>query len=156
MAVIDVMGENVVSECQRAINVLESAGNHIYFNFHSVRTGYYSDEPDSLLWLKRFFAGFFMPSTESAMDAVVYSTCDVALYALLQTYHRPIAGINDYTELALSPQLVLIHKRCKEASPAEDVYYILQKPERKVLIVCSGNPLVRNEHSMQSLRALMN
>src|SRR6266480_3974971 len=116
MAVIDVTSENVVSESQRVINILETTGNHSYFDFHSVRTGYYSDDSDSILWLKRFFGGFFVPSTETVMQATVYSTCDAALYALLQTYHRPLSDINDYSELVLSQQLTLIHKRCKEAS----------------------------------------
>src|SRR5438874_1128871 len=135
MVVVDVTREKLAAEGQRVMNELEATGNHICFNFHDVRTGYYSDETDSISWLSRYFEGFFHPSTEAEMHAVIYSTSDPALYTLLQMHHHLLSSKNDYLELALSPQTTLIHKKCKETSPQEDVYCILQKQERKLLLV---------------------
>jgi hypothetical protein len=143
--------------CQEAMSSLETKGNYIRFDFGETHVGYYCDDADSAQWLCHFFARYFIPTTKLSAQAFVYSTCDPTLWALLQTCssHIPSTSREEYRDITLNPRSILIHKRSKAASAPEEVYYYLFKPERKLLIVSSGNPQVRRAQALETVRALM-
>lgn len=149
--------ETIERECQQAISSLETMGNYIRFDFGDTNVGYYCDDVDSSQWLRHFFTGYFIPTTKLSANAFVYSTCNPGLWALLQIYTSHILSTSkeEYREIALNPQSILIHKRSKAAPIPEDIYYYLFKPERKLLIVSSGNPQIRCTQGLETIRALM-
>ena len=149
--------QTIILECQRAISRLEARSSYTRFDFGEANVGYYCDDTDSAEWMRRFFAGYFVPSTRPSAHAFVYSTCDPTLLALLQThfpYSLPLSK-EEYREIALNPQSLLIHRRTAGTPTPEDVYYYLLKPGRKILIVSSGTPEIRREQGYQTIRALM-
>ncbi len=149
--------QTIVFECQRAISRLEAMGSYTRFDVAETNVGYYCDDTDSAEWLRRFFAGYFVPSTMPSAHAFIYSTCNPTLLALLQTYfpYSLPLGQEEYREIALNHQSLLIHRRPAGTPTPEDVYYYLFKPGRKILIVSTGTPQVRRTQGLQTVRALM-
>jgi hypothetical protein len=151
------MEQEIELECQKAISGLEAMRSYTRFDFGETNVGYYCDDADSVEWLCHFFAGYFVPRMISSANANVYSTCNPALLALLQTSLSHSLPLNkeEYREIALDPQSILIHKRTKATPTSEGIYYYLHKPGRKLLIVSSGDPRVRREQELATIRALM-
>src|SRR5258706_14975238 len=121
--------QTIVFECQRAISRLESMGSYTRFDVAETNVGYYCDDTDSAEWLRRFYAGYFVPSTTPSAHAFIYSTCNPTLLALLQTYfpYSLPLGQEEYREIALNHQSLLIHRRPAGTPTPEDVYYYLFK-----------------------------
>ena len=108
------------------------------------------------MWITRFFEGYFLPSKTTEAHATLYSTADAALFTLLQQHAAPGAtsGKNQFVDIPLAQDVALIHSRSTKVVPEEDVFRLLFTRQRRILLVTSGNPEVRSEEGMQTLRAL--
>jgi hypothetical protein len=81
---------------------------------------------------------------------------DTALFTSLQALApgRAVAGKSDYVEIPFTDSVALIRRQAGKVQPREDMFLLLFEKERKILLVTSGNPEVRREDGMQTLRAV--
>jgi hypothetical protein len=66
-----------------------------------------------------------------------------------------VLGKNEYVDVSFTDDVALIYTKAGKVTPAEDVYRLLFKKERTIVLVTSGNLEVRQEEGMQTLRALI-
>jgi hypothetical protein len=150
--------EQVIETAVRqVVRDLEAQGNYTCFEYAGVRTGYYNEVPEASVWLQRFFGAYFSTSARLSVNATLYSTGDAVLFAILQMIVERQSSLakNAYVDISLTDTLALIYKQATKVTPVEDVYYLLFKKERKIVLVTTGNLEVEQEESMQTLRALM-
>jgi hypothetical protein len=148
--------DEILSRAAQAADHIRAHGNHLRFEFAGVATDYCSDERATADWITQFFEGYFVPSETGQVDAAIYSAGDPALFAALQSLapQQLTTARSDYVEIPFTDSVTLIRKRVGKAQSPEDVYLLLFERERKILLVTSGNPEVRREEGMQTLRAV--
>jgi hypothetical protein len=146
----------VESAAADVVGHIQAQGHHLRLDYAGVSTAYHSDEGTSAAWIEQFLKGYFRTSDTGEADAAVYSTADAALFASLQSLasQQPTLGKNDYVEIPLTDAVALIHTKATKVTPEEDVYRLLFTRQRRIVLVTSGNPEVRREEGMQTLRAL--
>lgn len=151
------MEQIIETAARQVIRDLEARGEYTCFEYAGVCTGYYSKAPEVSVWLQRFFGAYFPTSAELSVNATLYNTRDVVLFAILQMIVERQSSLakNAYVDIPLTDTLTLIYKQATKVTPVEDVYYLLFKEERKIVLVTTGNLEVVQEESMQTLRALM-
>lgn len=148
--------QDVVAAAERVVTDLQAAGHHMCLEYAGVSVAHHSDEGTSAEWIARFLEGYFVPSDTSKAQAAIYSTADAALFTSLQSLasDQPTLGKNEYADLVLTDDVTLIHTRAAKVAPEEDVYRLLLKAQRRIVLVTSGNPEVTREEGMQTLRAV--
>lgn len=146
----------ITRAAERVIGDLQEGGHRTCLAFGGVSTAYHSDEDSTAGWITRFLEGYFTPTTTGTADASVYSTADAALYAALQGLapRGPELGRNDYADIPVTEDVTVVHTRATKVTPEEDVYLVLFRRQRGVVLATSGNLEVRREEGMQTLRAL--
>lgn len=145
--------DELLARAEQIAEDIRAHGHHRRFEYAGVATDYRSDERASGDWITQFFEGYFVPSEPGQADVAVYSTGDPALFAALQD-QQPSAARSDYVEIPFPDSVALIRKLAGKVQPPEDVYLLLFASVRQILIVTSGNPEVRREEGMQTLRAV--
>jgi hypothetical protein len=146
----------IVRAAERVIGELEAGGHRTCLAHAGVSTAYHSDEDSTGRWITRFLEGYFTPSDAGTADASVYSTGDAALFAALQGLATRQSGLgkNEYAEIPFPGPVAVVHTRATKVTPEEDVYLLLLKEERTIVLATSGNLEVRREEGMQTVRAL--
>jgi hypothetical protein len=151
--------EEIVLAADEVVGRIQEQGHGMSLAYAGVTAAYQSDESATSEWIRRFFEGYFLPSDTSEPDATVCSTADAGLFALLRAYASqqatPALGKNEYADVPLTDDVALIQARATKVTPEEDVFQLLFKKERRVVLVTSGNLEVRSEEAMQTLRALI-
>jgi hypothetical protein len=147
--------DDAVSATEEVVGDIEAHGHHICFGYAGISTAYLSDEDATAEWLTRFFEGYFTPSEARAGDVTIYSTGDPALLASLRRLTSGLTGDEKrgYLRLPLTDSVTLIRKRAGKVSPRDDVFLLLFKEQRRIVLVASGDLDVRREEGMQTLRA---
>ena len=151
--------QEIVSAAEDVVGRIQDQGHRTSLTFAGVTTAYQSDESATSEWIRRFFEGYFLPSDTPEPDATVYSTADAGLFALLQTYASqqptPALGKNQYVDVPFTDDVALIQAKATKVTPEEDVFQLLFKGQRRIVLVTSGNLEVRSEEAMQTLRSLI-
>ena len=148
--------DEILSRATQAADHIRAHGDHLRFEFAGVATDYCSDERATVDWITQFFEGYFAPSQTGQVDAAIYSAGDPALFAALQSLapQQLAAARSDYVEIPFTDSVALIRRQAGKVQPREDMFLLLFEKERKILLVTSGNPEVRREEGMQTLRAV--
>lgn len=148
--------EAIVRAAERVVSELQADGHHTCLGYAGVSTAYHSDEDSTAHWISRFLEGYFLPVDTGAAQASVISTSNVALFAALQGFasQQPGLGKNEYAEIPLTDEVALVHTKATKVTPEEDVYLLLFRRKRTVVLATSGNLEVRREEGMQTVRAL--
>jgi hypothetical protein len=150
--------QDVVVAAEQVDDHLQAQGHHTSFDYAGATTTFFSDESDDAPWLRRFFEGYFLPSDTDTPQATVGSTGDAGLFALLQDYvaqqPEPAPGKNQYVDVPVTDDVALIRSKATKVTPEEDVFLVLFKGRRRIVLATSGNREVRREEAMQTLRAL--
>jgi hypothetical protein len=145
----------VASEAERVVGDIQAHGDRVRFEYGGVSTAYHSDESASSTWIRQFCDGYFLPSDASEADVTIYSTGHPELYASLQglASQRSVVGKHEYVEIPFTDSVALIGRKAAKILPREDVYLLLFKKERRIVLVTSGKLEVRQEEGVQTLRA---
>ena len=150
--------QEVVLAAEQVDGLIQAQGHHLSFGYGGATTAYSSDESDDAQWLRQFFEGYFLPSDTGEPDATVCSTADAGLFALLQEYAsqqpEPTLGKNEYVDIPFTDDVALIHAKATKVTPEQDVFHLLFRAQRRIVLATSGNREVRREEAMQTLRAL--
>jgi hypothetical protein len=150
--------QEVVLAAQEVDGLIQAQGHHLSFGYGGATTAYSSDEGDDAQWLRQFFEGYFLPSDTVEPDATVSSTADAGLFALLQEYAsqqpKPTLGKNEYVDIPFTDDVALIQAKATKVTPEQDVFHLLFRAQRRIVLATSGNREVRREEAMQTLRAL--
>ena len=147
--------QDVVAAAEQVAGELQANGHRICLDYAGASVAHHSDDSTTAEWVTRFLEGYFVPSDTSEAQAAIYSTADGALFTSLQTLAslQPAMEKNQYAQRPLTDDVALIHTRATKVTPHEDVYRLLFKRRRRIVLVTSGNLEVRREESMQTLRA---
>jgi hypothetical protein len=148
--------EEIAARAEKVTDDLRARGNRLCLAYADVSIAYCSDEDAPAELIGRFFEGYFLPSDARVANATVYSTGDPELFSALQRLgsEQVVDGKHDYVDIPFTTSATLIRKQAGESSTVEDVYLLLFKKERKVVLVTSGNLEVSWEEGMQTLRAV--
>lgn len=148
--------QEIVDEAERVLKSIQACGHYACFEYVGTSVGYHSDEDQSFQWIARFFEGYFLPTDNRDTDGVIYCTADRALVSLLKELSTQRALSKDeYVDTPLTDNVAVIYTRATKVTPREDVYYLLFKKERRIVLVTSGALEVRQEEGMQTLRSFI-
>jgi hypothetical protein len=146
--------DDVVAAADRITGHIEARGHRVRFGYEGVSTVYASDESSSPEWLTRFFAGYFSPSRTGEGDISLYATGDPALLdALRHLTPPPAPDDGGDVRVPLADSATLIRTQVGKGRPPEDVFHLLFKGERRIVLVTSGEPEIRREQARRTLRA---
>jgi hypothetical protein len=149
--------EAVARRAEQVAADIEGRGHVLRLANADVTVAYRSDDDATTAWVQQFLEGYFVQSDDAGEpDATVYSTVDPDLFASLRGLAPPDpgAGGSGSARIPVTDSVTLVRRRAGKVSPPEDVHLLLFEQERKVVLVTSGNPQVRREEGMQTLRAL--
>jgi hypothetical protein len=146
--------DDVVAAADEITGDLEARGHHVCLGYEGVSTVYSSDEGASPDWLMRFFAGYFQPSEARKGDISVYATGDPALLASLRGMTPPpVADDGRDVRIPLTDSATLVRTQVGKGRPPDDVFHLLFRNERRIVLVTPGDPEVRREQARRTLRA---
>ena len=146
--------DDVVAAADEITADIEARGHHICFGHEGVSTVYSSDEGASPAWLRRFFEGYFEPSEARKGGITLVGTADPRLYASLRGMApAPVADDSRDLRIPLTDSATLVRSQIGKDRPPEDVFHILLREERRIVLVTSGDPEVRREQARRTLRA---
>ena len=148
--------EEIASRAQEVAEDIQARGHHLCLAYADASVAYRSDEDATATWIQQFLEGHLVPSGARVPDATVYSTADPELSSALSELEPGQTGVgkNGAAEIPLTDSVTLVRRQAGKVSPPEDVHLLLFGPERTVVLVTSGNPEVRREEGMQTLRAM--
>jgi hypothetical protein len=148
---------DVASEAEKVLGHIQAHGSRVRFEYGGVSTAYLSDEGVASQWIAQMCEGYFVPSGAKEADVTIYSTGDPALYASLRGLASQDSAVekHEYVEIPFTDSVALIGRKAGKPLPREDVYLLLFKKERRIVLVTSGDLEVRREEGMQTLRAAM-
>ena len=148
--------EEIASRAEEVAEDIRTRGHCSRLAYVDVSLAYCSDEDATAEWMKQFFEGYFLQSDAREADATIYSTKDPGLFSSLHGVgaQQSVGGKQAYAEIPLTNSVTLIRKKADKVQPPEDVYLLLFREVRKIVLVTSGNLEVRREEGMQTLRAL--
>jgi len=146
---------DVVSRAELVIGDIRARGHSMCLTYAGVSLAFGCQDAAVGEWIRQFLAGYFTPSGAVVEDVAVYATADPELLAALRssTSHRPAAGKHEYQEIPVSDSVVLVRKGAETALPDDDVYLLLFREQRRILLVTPDDQEVQREEGMQVLRA---
>ncbi len=146
--------DDVVAAAQEITEHIEARGHHVSLGYQGVSTLYSSDEAASLDWLTRFFEGYFHPSEAREGGVTLVGTADPTLLASLRELAPPpAADVSGDLRTPLTDSVTLVRTPLGKGRPPDDVFHLVFKDERRIVLVTSGDPEVRREQARRTLRA---
>jgi hypothetical protein len=146
--------DDVVAAADRITGDIEARGHHVCLGYQGVSTVYASDEAASPDWLTRFFEGYFQPSEARKGGITVYATGDPTLLDSLRLMTPPpVADDGGDVRIPLTDSATLVRTQVGKGRPPEDVFHLLFKEERRIVLVTPGDPEIRREQARRTVRA---
>jgi hypothetical protein len=145
----------IVSRAERVVADLQARGHSLCLAYAGAVLAFRCQDAAVAEWIRQFCAGYLTPSAETVEDVGIYATADSALLAALRSSapDRPLAGKYEYLEVPLTDSVTLVSKGAGKGSPYDDVYLLLFREQRRILLVTAGDLEVQREEGMQVLRA---
>ncbi|WP_448612956.1 hypothetical protein [Modestobacter sp. URMC 112] len=148
--------EEIAARARQLAEDIRARGHHRCLAYADATVAYRSDEDATATWLQQFLEGYLVPSDARVPDATVYSTADPELSSALSGLEpgQSAVGKHGAAEIPVTDSVTLVRRTAGKVSPPEEVHLLLLARERTVVLVTSGNPEVRREEGMQTLRAM--
>ncbi|WP_369133972.1 hypothetical protein [Modestobacter sp. I12A-02662] len=143
-----------MSGAERVVTDLRARGHFLCLAYADVVLALCCQDAAVTEWVERFCEGYFTPSAGRVEDVGIYATADPALLAVLRcsTSHRPAGGKYGYVETPLTDSVTLVRKSAGK-SEDDDVYLLLFRERRQILLIAPDDVEVQREEVMQVLRA---